>query len=165
MTPTEIADSELEPIAPKPAEDKPAAPKPQKAQKAPINRGPGRPPAAQTNAKKATDTIGFGLTLLDGAAAFLFPKAWITPDDRLTPEEVDRLLKPTYAVLAAHPKWATAVVSIGEKSEYVALFAAAGMVALPRMIRHNLLPPQIGLVMAQAMGLEVPAPAAEPAGV
>jgi hypothetical protein len=113
------------------------------AEQAPL-RGPGKVTAAQQRNVKSMLVVA--IAGADALAARVAPLYW-TAEDRLQQDETALLVKAIYAELEAWPKALMWIASAAEHGVHVQLAYALVMVALPRLMRRNLVPADVATLL------------------
>ena len=104
---------------------------------------------------------------LDMGAARLVPQHW-TAEDRLQQDETASLVKAIYAELESWPKVIEWIAAAAEQGVHAQLGLAIAMVALPRLVRRNLVPADVAfavLLATSQAGANQPQPQPDPVPV
>lgn len=116
-------------------EQPPKRPELRPGKKAPVSAGQGR---------QIKSELALLLWGADNGAAKLWPRAWITPEDRLTDDERTMLVSATYAELEARfPQALVWLAKVSESATEAQLLYVAAIVAAPRLARHGFIPPEL----------------------
>jgi len=127
-------------------------------ERAPLRGGPGKLSAVR--ARNVKVLITGAIVMADMAAGRLAPVYW-TPEDRLQQDETTALVRGVYAELEAQPKLLEWLAAAADQGVHGQLAMALAMIALPRLMRRGVVPPDVAAALAFAFG-QPPTPEQQP---
>jgi hypothetical protein len=99
-----------------------------------------KPPVNATAQRAIKSLFALGLWGADAGAAIAVPKAWITPDDRLTQDERTTLVNAIYLELEAHaPQVLVWLAVVVESAPTANLGLVVAVIMAPRLARHGVI--------------------------
>ncbi len=102
--------------------------------------------------KQVEHGIAALITGLDAAAAYLDPKNWVTPDDRLNEQEVAILTEAFSTEAMKSPRALRFFAALTDLTGRLGILGALMIVALPRLVRRGLIPRQWVPVLRDLIG-------------